>query len=378
MTRQLIRPRAAITAFTIAVAALALFGATPWTVGAQPAPPVSRPQIEADISELSDTSRLVVFSEDRGAGSRIYALRVRSNGHPIGGQVWEATGPTGTGADAGMKGEQRFPALLGGNLLVWSEKAPGSDNFDIYAQRIFSNGRPQGKAKPIVVGPGDQLHPDIIGISNGLLIVYSEDTTDEGDVMGVRITSALSVRGAPFPIASGEGVAADPTIASDPTQQNSVLVLFEYKTDTMLTKDIYGTRLGQSGLPRGDSVTGIFPVVESDMDVYAPSLLVAESAQDRVHGGSPSRNLLVYVQDDPIDGPDVMSQRIRTNGYLNGNPMILAGGPGVQTLPATMVNDATEWLVIWQDDAAGSFDLFLQRVRTNGFPRPTVYTVFAD
>ena len=73
-----------------------------------------------------------------------------------------------------------------------------------------------------------------------------------------------------------------------------------------------------------------------------------------------------------------MSQRIRTNGYLNGNPMILAGGPGVQTLPATMVNDATEWLVIWQDDAAGSFDLFLQRVRTNGFPRPTVYTVFAD
>ncbi len=378
MIRQFIRSSAAIGAFVLAAAGLSVFTSAPATVDAQPTAPVSRPQMEADIGPIDGRSRLVVFSEDRGAGPKIFAMRVRSNGHPVGGQTWEATGPTGTGADVGMRGEQRFPALLGGNFLVWSEKAPASDNFDIYAQRIFSNGRPQGKAVAIVTGPGDQLHPDIIGISNGLLVVYSVDTTDEGDVMGVRITSALSARGVPFAIASGEGVAADPTIQVDPMQTRNLLVLFEYKTDTMLTKDIYGTRIVESGLPRGGPAGGFFPVVETDRDEYAPSLLISTATSSQPGTREKSRNLLLYVQDDPIDGPDIVSQRIRTNGYLIGSPMTLAGGPGVQTLPASIVNDATEWLVIWQDDAAGTFDLFQQRVRTNGIPIPTVYTVFAD
>ena len=378
MLRHLIHPRFTFGALALVAAGFALFSPAPATVGAQPAAPVSRPQQEADIGPLNGNNRLVVFSEDRGAGARIYAMRVRSNGYPIGGQSWEATAPTGTGADKGMKGEQRFPALLGGSLLVWSEKAPGSDNFDIYAQRIFSNGRSKGKAFLIVTGPGDQLHPDIIGISNGLLVVYSEDTTDEGDVMGARITNALSPRGLPFPIASGLGVAADPTIAVDPTQTRNLLVLFEYKTDTLPTKDIYGTRIVESGLPRGGSVGGIFPVVETDRDEYAPSLLISDVSSRRVRGGSQTSSLLLYVQDDPVDGPDVLGQRIRTNGFLYGNTMILAGGPGAQSLPASMSNDSSEWLVLWQDDAAGSFDLFQQRVRTNGIPRPRVYTVFAD
>lgn len=380
MLRSLIGTRGVAAAIVFTAAAFAGLATAVSTAGAQPpAPaPASRPQVEADIGPIDDRSRLVVYSEDRGAGPRIFAMRVRSNGHPIGGQSWEATGPTGTGADAGMKGEQRFPALLEGELLVWSEKAPGSDNFDIYAQRLFVNGRPSGKPFLVVTGPGDQLHPDVVAVSNGLLIVYSEDTTDEGDVMGARLTRSLSARGVPFPIASGEGVAADPTIQRDPMEPENLLVLFEYKTDMLPTKDIYGTRLVESGLPRGGSVGGIFPVVESDRDEYAPSLLVTKEPYSRPGTRESSRNLLLYVQDDPVDGPDIIAQRIRTNGYLNGAPFSMAAGPGVQTLPAATVNSSTEWLVIWQDDTAGSFDLLQQRVRTNGIPIPTVYTVVAD
>jgi len=337
--------------------------------GAAPAP-AALDQAEATIGRLQAHNRIVVYSEDRGAGKQLYAQRVRENGFSVG-RPWEATAPTGSGADKGMKGEQRFPALSG-DILFWSEKAPGAADFDIFAQRLFSNGRPNGSPYLISTGPGDQLHPAAVTTSNGMLVVYSEDTSDEGDVMGIRVTGALSPRGAAFPIVAGPGVAADPTIGVDFTQPRNLLVLFEYKTDTMPTKDLYGVRVVESGLPRGGSTGGLFPVISTDKDEYAPSLLVSDL--DSREG----RSLLVYTQDDPADGPDIVSQRIRNNGYTVGGTTTLAGGPGVQTLAAAMLNNADEWVVTWQDDSPGSFDIFLQRVRLNGYPRPHVYTVAAD
>ena len=74
------------------------------------------------------------------------------------------------------------------------------------------------------------------------LIVYSEDANDEGDVMGVRMTTALTVRGEPFPIVDGEGTASDPVVARDPRDPKDLSVLFTYIAKDETQSDVFGIR----------------------------------------------------------------------------------------------------------------------------------------
>ena len=47
-----------------------------------------------------------------------------------------------------------------------------------------TTGRPRGKPFLLLDRDGDQLYPDIIRADRDYIVVFSEDNTDEGDVMG--------------------------------------------------------------------------------------------------------------------------------------------------------------------------------------------------
>lgn len=390
----------ALVAAAALAAAFALPGAPP--AAAQTAP-TGHDQAQADVVYVAEREEYVlVWVEDRGAGNRIFAKRVRANGLPVGGRSagdWELTGATGTGAAAGQKGDQLAPAIIG-DLVVWSEKAPGAGDYNLYAQRLFDNGRANGRPRLILDRPGDQMYPDVIRAARGgeeYLVVWSENTNDAGDVMGVRLNSALLARGAPFAVASGPSRAEDPTIARDLSDDDSLLVLFT--DDRAGNKDIFGMRILESGLPRGGAGAGDFPVVQGPADEYAPSIVVTQRS-DRPGGRTSSgtvgsdlldaRGLVAWTIDDAVDGPDVLGQRLFANGLPLGRPFAVADGPGVQAMPAVTFKvvpgrtdgdlDA-EWLAVWAHqpvDVASTLDVHAVEIGINGISRRTERALVAD
>ncbi len=400
---------------TMLVSATVLAGLLSLSTGTRPttAQLTPRDQEAPNVTFLYDRAEfLVVWSEDRGAGSRLYAKRVNANGIPVGGSSggeWEAVRPAaGAGGPAAPLGDLRWPAVIPG-LIVYSQKTPGATDYDLYAQRLFDNGRPTGAPMLIQGGPGDQRNADVVPVDRGrtgseFLIVWSEDVRDAGDVMGIRVDYALRrSRGPAFPIAQGPGTAEDPVIARDLVDEDSFLVLFT--DDRNGNKDIYGTRVAQTGLPRGGPLGGQFPVVQSQQDDYAPELV--NSRQELVLGGAPTpagrptqdprnrgnarvRNLLIWTTDDLAEGPEVYGQRLADNGWPEGQPFVVAGGPGAQAWPAAALRqvrednspagnqERDEWLTLWQDDHLGTFDVHGARVGVNGIVRQTERLIAGD
>jgi len=377
--QSVLRASAGLTALAVAIAVFA----SSTDVGfaqAPPAPPAGIDQIDPDLG-----LGLVAWSEDRGAGHRIYGKRVRTNGMAVGGAssgAFALTRATGNGVDADSTGDQRFPAL-GGPGLVWSERVDDVTGYDLFAQRLHGNGLPSGPPRVLLSAPGDQLFPDVVAVANGYLLIYSEDTTDEGDVMGLRFTPSLVARGAPFPIAQGEGAASDPTVARDPAEPDRLIVHFTFLPKDADNSDIYGVRLSETGVPIGGARGGIFPVIATPENEYAPRLVTGTFADAvRNSKSNASQNVFLFVRDDAADGSDVYAQRLRANGFAYGAPFKVAGGLGTQSWPtATIIGDGgddSEWLVAWADDAQGTFDVLGLRLRFNGIPRGRGHVLVGD
>jgi hypothetical protein len=366
-------------------AGIALVATSPPRASAQLPP---RDQTDADVLYLDNQGEYVLaWSEDRGAGHRLFARRIRSNGLPLGGAAggeWELTGATQPGD---QKGDQRWPALVDG-LVVWSERAPGGADYDLYAQKLFGNARGNGHPKLIAGGAGDQKQADVIQTrDNEWLVVWSEDTRDTGDVMGLRLGTTLAPRGGVIEIAKGGGVAEDPTVALDLLESNLALVL--WADDRKGNLDIYGARVAITGLPRG-TTTGSTPfaVVDGAENDYAPVLLtspfqrnVGPTATPTPRSNRPggpgwdveTRNLLLWTHDDVTDGPDVLAIRLQVNGYTAGALIPVAVGPGVQKWPAAALKSGDgsrgEWLAVWHADPLGTLDVFGVEIGQNGLVR---------
>ncbi len=320
---------------------------------------------------------MLVWTEDRGSGSRIYAKRIFPNGLPKGGAYdgeWMFSEPrtaySGQPGSPAIIGDQRWPAVHR-DAMVYSVKLPGSTDYDLYAQRLSTIRKAIGSPRLIAGGPGNQARADIAPLPNGdWLVVWSDDVNDAGDIVGVRLTRALTVRGSPFPVARGVGTADEPTIAADPSGYGRYLVL--WTDDRNGNKDIFGTRLTASGLPRGGPTAGQFAVVATSEDDYSPELAVTGL-------GTPSSSaaLLLWTHDDLKDGPEVWAQQIAMSGYVVGSTLALAGGPGVQAYP-TATEKQGEWLAIWVDNTLGTLDIVGVEIGTNGLSRRRVRTFVAD
>lgn len=335
---------------------------------------VGRDQLDPFIAPLPSSDELVVWTEDRGSGHELFAKRVRTNGYAIPSAEsgeWPFTGTTGTGANAGKKGDQRAP-YIAGDIVVWSEKAPEAADYDVYAQRVFPNGRTRGTPIVVAGGLGNQLNPSLIATASGYLLVFGDDSADEGDILGMRLTKALTARGVAFGLAKGPGVSSEPVITVDVLDpRTDYLVLFTHVAEAATQKDIFGARMTESGLPRGT----LFPVVNDPaVDEYAPFLLATASADFE----RDAYNLLLFNRDDATTGPDVVLQRLRSNGAGVGPERIVGGGTGAQRASAATVLSDGQWLVVWQDDASGNADVVGTKVRVNGIPLPPIRVLVTE
>lgn len=365
-------------ALTILATSLGLVSA-PIAFAQAPAP-VEVDQVDPVVAPNIAGGSLLAWTEDAGTGHRIMAKRIFGNGLPIGGDrggAWPLTGQVNPG---NPPGDQRSPAFAEG-LVFWSEKLDGGADYDLYAQRISGNGRSYGHPKLVVERPGNQSHPYVVAGASELLLVWSEDSDDAGDIWGQRIaSSALTPRGAAFEIAKGPGSATEPIVVPDPTERNAYLVM--WTDDRAGNLDIYGTRIVPTGLPRGGSTGGQFAIIETPENDHSPTAIISN---DRLKDSRPdsARSVVMWVHEDATEGPNVLAQRLRSNGYAYGGQILVAGGPEAQLAPNVSLSEDEDWYVVWSAanspaGMGGSLDIYQIDLRFNGHTRTPTRRLVAD
>lgn len=125
------------------------------------------------LASNSNGGVIVVWQDNRnGVDYNIYAQMVSLFGE----RVW----PENDVLVCGSTGPQYYPKIVsdssGNSIIVWQDKRNGN-NFDIYAQRLNSNGQSQWTANGVVVqsAPYDQIEPKIVMDEDGGGIIIWTD-----------------------------------------------------------------------------------------------------------------------------------------------------------------------------------------------------------
>ncbi|MBA7636753.1 hypothetical protein ES703_44381 [subsurface metagenome] len=136
---------------------------------------------------------VIVWEDNRGPDTDIYAQRISSNGRLL----WPDEGvPVASASNA-----QLFPQIISdgmGNFIVVWVQSPGASymvgDADIYAQKINPEGKPlwtNGKGVPVCTAAGSQGHPQVASEGSGGCIVVWHDTRNRPnrDAYAQRLSS---------------------------------------------------------------------------------------------------------------------------------------------------------------------------------------------
>ncbi len=341
------------------------------------------------------TDFLVVWQDERSAESDIYGARVTRDGAVL--------DPSGIAVSTAAY-DQSFPAVsFDGTdfLVVWQDER-GDEFGDIYGARVSVAGAvldPTGIAICRVVY--DQIFPAVAFDGANFLVVWEDDRNGLGDIYGARVTGAgavLDTNGMAVSAAAddqgGPGVAFDGS--------NFLVVWHDLRGGE--SYDIYGARVSVAGVvldPTGIAVSTApddqeWPAVAFDGtnfnlswqdwrggiagDIYCarmstagvvldPSGIAVSRTEDdqgypRVAFGGSS--FLVVWEDDRDDSYSIYGARMNQDGVLlDSSGVAISTTTNDQWFPAIGF-DGTNFLVVWQDDRGGAYNIYGTRITPSG------------
>jgi phosphoribosylformylglycinamidine (FGAM) synthase PurS component len=232
-------------------------------------------------------------------------------------------------------------------LVVWADKR--NNAWDIYGTRISQSGsvlEPNGIA--LSTATNYQEAPAIAFDGTNYLVVWEDKRGGTYyDIYGTRVNQSGTVLNpGGIAISSATNNQTSPAIAFDGT--NYLVVWEDYRNGNF---DIYCTRVNQSGSvlnPNGIAVS------TNTADQLSPAV---------VFGGS---NYLVVWVDDRNGSWDIYGARITPAGtVLDTNGIPICTNVFTQTSPA-IAFDGTNYVIIWEDNRNGSWDIYGAAVDLNG------------
>lgn len=363
---------------------------------------------QAEIRIIPDGAggAITVWMDSRPTGNTdIYAQRVDSAGLP----KWTPNGVI----ICNNSSDQAVPALVedgnGGAIIVWKDLRNG--NSDLYAQRINNAGLVQWVANgvPVDIKTGDQIEPKLVADgAGGAIITWQDSMSGNWNIYAQRINSQGSLQW------SAGGVAVC-TAAND--QKNPRIEI--YQGEAVITwqdkrtgndYDIYAQKLDGSGVIKwaanGAAVctavdTQNNPKIENDgsggviigwadkrngndYNVYAQRLSSTGSAQWTNNGISvcseANNQSALDISTENISGAIFTWKDYRNNIYadiyaqyidLSGNPQWTINGIAVVIKPFDQLNpniitDASGCIIVWQDSSAGQWEVYAQKLSLSG------------
>ncbi|UOK43666.1 MULTISPECIES: T9SS type A sorting domain-containing protein [Flavobacterium] len=209
---------------------------------------------QPDPTIISDNNggAIIVWSDERNSGTStdvydIYAQRVNSNGIA----QWETNGIT----ICSSLNSQQNPVLIsdgnGGAIIAWEDFRSSNDSPDLYAQRINSSGGAQWTTNgvPISTAADDQWLGNIIPDGNGGAIIAWQDErlgSSSADIYAQRINPNGAVQWTTngAPISTAANIQRNPYLASD-GNGGAIIAWEDYRTGT--NYDVYAQRINMVG-----------------------------------------------------------------------------------------------------------------------------------
>ena len=276
---------------------------------------------------------------------------------PVASAFWTADGvPAGAGP-----GDQVTPALVsdgaGGVIVVCSDSR--ASRYDIYAQRLNSQGRPLWAAGGIVLcaAPDDQTNPQVVSDgAGGAIVTWQDFRGGQLDIYAQRVDAG----GRPIwdsdgiPLCTAIRNQSTPVIAPDGA--DGAIVVWQDARAGDLLRDIYAQRVDGTGTIRW----ALDGVPFHSARVARPAI-----ASDGFGGA--------YVAwEDSLTSleSEIAAQRVDAAGaaqWTSGG-VALTAVSGIQTNPVA-VRSGSGVVVLWEDHRASISAVYGQRVDFSGAPR---------
>lgn len=295
---------------------------------------------------------IISWQDFRNGNRDIYAQRIDS----LGNTVWASNGVSVVTKNF----HQRSPRLdsdgANGAIIAWEDSING--NWDIYAQRINSLGNIQWGSGGIAIclAANSQINPRICANTNGGAIITWQDKRNSADYD--IYTQIINSNGAVQLAANGIVVCNSANTQSNPKIQGDhaggAYIAWQDKRNGHY--DVYVQKISVSGA-----------VVWSANGIAVCSASGSQSAID-ITSESISDGIIVCWKDGRATNTNVYCQKIDGAGVnqWTANGILLSNSSREQLNPNIVGDSNNGAIIAWQDSVNGSWDVYAQRVNSNG------------
>ena len=234
-------------------------------------------------------------------------------------------------------------------LIAWGDLRNGLYSSDIYGARVDAWGNIlDSPSFMLCTAPFGQYSPLIAYDGTNYCAVWTHNIGGAWAVKGTRVSNSGTVLDPSFISISSGGNAMSPQITS--SGDGFLTAWVDYR-NSYTSPDIYAARIGTAGNvldPAGIAISTLGSIE------YMPS----------VGYGNPY--YLVAWEDSRGSSRDIYCARLDSNGTV-----VDPGGIAVSTADSSQNNsaiafDGYNYLIVWQDDRNGSYDIYGSRVGLNG------------
>jgi len=288
---------------------------------------------------------LVVWQriQSTGTGYEIYAQRVGGGGSLIGSAIWISrdTGTVHEGVAHVVYNE-----FSNDYMVVWHAFSNGS--WKIWGQRISATGQLLGGNFVISASGGNPQGPRIAynRQRHEYLVVWQDDRNGgRWDIYGQRLSASGGLIGSNLAVATASGNKGRCDLSYN-SQNNEYLVVWG---DTRAGSNVYGQRLNATaGLIGGD-----FAISAAANSEVGPAVEYSTSS---------SEYLAVWWRYYDASDWDIYGGRVSATGGPVGGRFGISTANEVQRQPDLAYNTSNgQFLIVWQDFRAGSYDIYGQR-----------------
>jgi len=234
-------------------------------------------------------------------------------------------------------------------LVVWKN---GSG--DVEGQRVRSDGTLAGEAFSIVITDGLKcgLAVAYSPAAEGYLVAWHDGrASGEWHVYAQRVAANGALVGSEIAIDTTPTYQMWPAVAYQPATGEWLVVWNSYSGDAW---DVLRQRISSSGTLVGEH----FAITEEGYPDGRPHVAANPDAGEYLVVWHMHTNELEY---------SLRARRVLTDGTTVGNEIVLASADKESPWPRVAYNaDDEEYLVVWQDDRNGNWDIYGQRVSITG------------
>jgi len=251
-------------------------------------------------------------------------------------------------------------------IVTWADYRNG--NWDIYAQRYNSSSAPIGSNFKVNddAGSASQRYPAIaLDGSGNFVITWMDYRNGDADIYAQRYNSAGTPIVLNFKVNDDAGTTYqnNPAIAMDGSG-NFVITWMDDRNGYL---DIYAQRYHYSGTPLNSNFK-----VNDDAGTawqwFPPAIAM------NVYG-----NFVITWADYRNGNYDIYAQRYNSSGTrLGSNFQINEAGTAWQLFPAIALDGTGNFVITWQDERNGNYDIYVQRYNSSGTPLGSNFKVNDD